>query len=175
MADNLGREISARGHRLVYGGGNVGLMGTVADAVLSAGGGVTGVMTEQLVALEVQHDGLTDLEVLPDMHGRKARMAELADGVVVLPGGFGTYEEAFEVLTWNQLGLVSTPVVFLDVVVGGHSFFGPLFEFVAGAAGAGFMKDDHADLVQRANSAADAVARAVAPAPLFTRKWVDQP
>ena len=111
MADDLGREISARGHRLIYGGGNVGLIGTVADAVLSAGGVVTGVMTEQLVALEVQHDGLTDLEVLPDMHGRKARMAELADGVVVLPGGFGTYEEAFEVLTWNQLGLVSTPVV----------------------------------------------------------------
>ena len=151
------------------------MMGAVADAVLSADGEVTGVMTEQLVALEVQHEGLTELEVLPDMHTRKARMAELADGVIVLPGGFGTYEEAFEMLTWNQLGLVSTPVVFLDVTVDGRSFFGPLFDFVVGAAGSGFMKADHAGLVQRAANAVDALAAAVAPAPAFTRKWVDQP
>lgn len=174
MATDLGRAIAAGGHRLIYGGGHVGLMGTVADAVLTDGGAVTGVITEQLVALEVQHQGLTELEVLVDMHARKARMAELADGIVVLPGGFGTYEEAFEILTWNQLGIASTPVVFLDVASGGRSFFGPLFDFVAGAADAGFMKPDHAALVQQASDAVDAVARASAPAPAFTRKWVDQ-
>jgi len=117
MAEALGTAIVEAGHRLVYGGGNVGLMGIVADAVIAGGGDVIGVITEQLLALEVGHDGLTELEVLPDMHSRKARMAELADGFVVLPGGFGTYEEAFEVLSWNQLGIVSTPVVFLDVML----------------------------------------------------------
>lgn len=157
----------------MYGGGHVGLMGAVADAVLAGGGAVTGVMTEQLVALEVQHDGLTVLEVWPDMHARKARMADLADGVIVLPGGFGTFEEAFEILTWNQLGLVSVPVVLLDVTIAGASFFAPLLDFVDGAAAAGFMKPDHAALLQRADTAEAAVGRATAAAPVFTRKWVD--
>ena len=134
-ATELGTAIAHGGHALVYGGGDVGLMGVVADAVLAAGGEVTGVITEQLLALEVGHDSLTALEVMSDMHTRKARMAELADGVVVLPGGFGTYEEAFEVLTWNQLGIVSAPIIFLDVRTGEHaaagvSFFGALFDFI---------------------------------------------
>ena len=106
MAEALGSAIAEAGHHLVYGGGNVGLMGIVANAVLAGGGDVIGVITEQLLALEVGHDGLTELEVLPDMHARKARMAELADGIVVLPGGFGTYEEAFEVLGISSASLV---------------------------------------------------------------------
>lgn len=93
-AAELGSRIGASGHGLVYGGGNVGLMGIVADAAMAAGADVVGVMTEQLVQAEVAHHGITQLEVLPSMHARKARMAELADGVVVLPGGFGTWEEA---------------------------------------------------------------------------------
>jgi uncharacterized protein (TIGR00730 family) len=172
-AVELGAAIAAAGHRLVYGGGNVGLMGAVADAVLAGGGEVVGVMTEQLVALEVQHDVLTVLEVLPDMHARKARMAELADGVIVLPGGFGTFEEAFEVLTWNQLGIVSCPVVFLDVHVGDSSFYASLFEFVGESVAAGFMKEQHGKLAQRAVTVDQAVDIATQPAPAFTRKWVD--
>ena len=172
-AADLGAAIAGAGHGLVYGGGDVGLMGVVAGAVLEAGGTVTGVITEQLLALEVGHRRLTALEVTPDMHARKARMAELADGVVVLPGGFGTYEEAFEVLTWNQLGIVSTPVVFLDVHVDGVGFFDPLFDFVDGAVAHGFMNPDHGALVQRADDARTAVELAASHAPRFTPKWVD--
>jgi uncharacterized protein (TIGR00730 family) len=168
----LGAAIAASDHGLVYGGGDVGLMGIVADAVLDAGAEVTGVITEQLLALEVGHVNLTNLEVLPDMHARKGRMAELSDGVVVLPGGFGTYEEAFEVLTWNQLGIVAAPIVFLDVDVNGQSFFASLFDFIDGAVAAGFMKPEHGDLAQRATDPIEAVAIAAGPAPSFTRKWV---
>lgn len=166
----LGSAIARNGHRLVYGGGHVGLMGVVADAVIAGGGEVTGVMTEQLVALEVAHQGLTELDVQPTMHRRKARMAELADGVVVLPGGFGTLDETFELLTWNQLGLVSTPVVFLDV----NGFFGPLFDFIAGSAAAGFMHGHHGALAQRTADADTAVRLATRPAPAYLPKWVDR-
>ncbi len=168
----LGRAIAQAGHQLVYGGGHVGLMGVVADAVLDHGGVVTGVITEQLLALEVGHVNLTNLEVTLDMHARKARMAELADGVIVLPGGFGTYEEAFEALTWNQLGIVSAPVVFLDVVVDGNHFYAPLFDFIAGAVAAGFMQPAHGALAQRSTDPNDAVRIATSPAPPYTGKWV---
>ncbi len=167
-AESLGHEIAVNGHRLVYGGGCVGLMGVVADAVLVAEGDVTGVITEQLHALEVAHVGLTALEVVISMHARKARMAELADGVIVLPGGFGTYDEAFEILTWNQLGIVSIPVVFLDV----DDFYSPLLAFVSGAVDAGFMKPDHGALARSARTAADAVTMATSPPADFTPKWV---
>jgi uncharacterized protein (TIGR00730 family) len=106
------------------------------------------------------------------MHTRKARMAQLSDGVVVLPGGFGTYEEAFEVLTWNQLGIVAVPIVFLDVEVNGQSFFASLFDFIDGAVSAGFMKPEHGGLAQRATDPIEAVSIAAGPAPLFTRKWI---
>ncbi len=167
-AADLGAALAARGHGLVYGGGHVGLMGVVADAVLAGGGAVTGVMTEQLVGAEIAHTSLTRLEIVPSMHARKARMIALADGVVVLPGGFGTLDEAFEVLTWNQLGLARSPVVFLDT----DGFFGPLFDFVRGAVSAGFVSDLHGDLVQRADTPAEAVRRAAAPAAEFALKWL---
>ena len=170
-ASDLGTEIAEQGHRLVYGGGDVGLMGTVADAVTAAGGEVVGVITEQLAALELSHAGITELVVETSMHERKARMASLADGVVVLPGGFGTYDESFEILTWNQLGLVAVPVVFFDV--GG--FYAPLLEFVAGAVAAGFMKPDHGALAMSASSASDAVEAATRPPAEFTPKWVGPP
>ncbi len=171
-AEALGREIGAAACGLVYGGGHVGLMGAVADATLGAGGTVTGVITEQLLALEVAHEGLTKLEVVADMHVRKARMAELADGVIVLPGGFGTYEEMFEILTWNQLGIVSMPVVLLDVAVDGRGFYEPLAELVDGAVSAGFMKPDHGALLVRATDPVEAVRIASQPAAPFTPKWV---
>ena len=166
----LGSAIALGNHRLVFGGGHVGLMGVLADEVLARGGEVTGVMTEQLVGMEVAHQGLTELDVQPTMHRRKARMAELADGVIVLPGGFGTLDEAFELLTWNQLGLVSVPIVFLEV----NGFFEPLFTFIAGSAGAGFMKDHHGTLAQRSNDAEAAVRLASGNAPAFSPKWTDR-
>ena len=166
-ARELGTLIATGGHRLVYGGGHVGLMGVVADAVLAHGGHVTGVMTEQLVSQEVAHQGLTQLEVTISMHERKARMAELSDGVIALPGGFGTYEEVFEILTWNQLGLVNKPVVFCDV--GG--FYGPVFELIARAVDAGFVHGDHGAIAQRATDARSALDLALAPAPPYLSKW----
>ncbi len=161
--------IASNGHRLIYGGGHVGLMGVVADSVMRGGGAVTGVMTRQLVDEEVAHDGLTTMEVAADMHSRKARMAELADGVIVLPGGFGTFDEAFEILTWNQLGLLAAPIVFLDV----RSYFRALFELIEHSADAGFLTAAHVGLVQRATDPADAVRIASGPPPAFSRKWLD--
>ncbi len=171
-ASDLGTHIARGGHRLVYGGGHVGLMGAVADAALAAGGEVVGVITEQLVGAEVAHRGLTTLEITGSMHERKARMAELSDGVVVLPGGFGTLDESFELLTWNQLGLAALPIVFLDVA----GFFGPLFDFVAHSAAAGFVRPEHAELARRAITVAEAIDLATSPPPLGSLpKWVDRP
>lgn len=168
-AVELGGLLASGGHGLVYGGGDVGLMGVVADAALRNGGEVTGVMTEQLLTEEVAHAGLTRLEIAPSMHERKARMAALSDAVIVLPGGFGTYDEAFEILTWNQLGLVAKPIVFCDV----DGFFTPLFDLIVSAASAGFLHDGHRALAQRAASPTEALALAIGPAPTFIRKWAD--
>jgi uncharacterized protein (TIGR00730 family) len=121
-ARELGSRIAREGLQLVYGGGNVGLMGIVADAVLEHGGEVIGVIPEQLMEWEVGHSGVTRLEVVGSMHERKARMFDLADGFVALPGGFGTLDEMFEMLTWRQIGLGDKPCAFLDV----DGFFTPL-------------------------------------------------
>jgi uncharacterized protein (TIGR00730 family) len=167
-ARTLGAEIAMAGHELVYGGGHVGLMGVVADAALAAGGSVVGVMTEQLVRAEVAHTGLTRLEVVDSMHARKARMAELSDGVIVLPGGFGTLDEAFEIMTWNQLGLVSVPVVFLDV----DGYFDALFTFIASSVRAGFVSEHHAGSARRAGDAAGSIDEATRAADGFSPKWI---
>lgn len=164
----LGGAIAAAEHELVYGGGHVGLMGAVADAALEAGGAVTGVMTEQLVAAEVAHAGLTRLEVTASMHERKARMAELSDAVIVLPGGFGTLDETFEIVTWNQLGLVAVPVVFLDVL----GYFESLFEFIEGSVRAGFVSDRHAAVARRVETVSEAVRAAASPPERYTPKWL---
>ena len=125
-AQALGARIAAEGLQLVYGGGNVGLMGIVADAVLAHGGEVIGVIPEQLVQWEVAHKGLTRLEVVANMHERKARMFDLSDAFVALPGGFGTLDEMFEMLTWRQLGLGKKPCAFLDV----DGFYAPLIGMI---------------------------------------------
>ena len=111
----LGQRMAADGLALVYGGGNVGLMGILADAVLAGGGEVIGVIPQQLVDWEVAHRNVTRLEVVDSMHARKARMFALSDGFIALPGGFGTLDEMFEMLTWRQLGLGKKPCAFLDV------------------------------------------------------------
>ena len=122
----LGDRIAKEGLQLIYGGGNVGLMGIVADAVLQAGGEVIGVIPEQLVGWEVAHRGLTRLDVVANMHERKMRMFDLADGFVALPGGFGTLDEMFEMLTWRQLGIGNKPCAFLDV----EGFYAPLIGMI---------------------------------------------
>jgi uncharacterized protein (TIGR00730 family) len=122
LAKSLGTRLAAEKIALVYGGGDVGLMGIVADAVLESGGEAIGVIPRQLVEWEVAHKGVTRLEVVDSMHARKARMFDLSDGFVALPGGFGTLDEMFEMLTWRQLGLGDKPCTFLDV----NGFWQPL-------------------------------------------------
>ena len=164
----LGAAVAVGDHQLVYGGGDVGLMGAVADAAIGRGGQVTGVMTEHLVAAEVSHDGLTTLEIVGSMHERKARMVALSDGIVVLPGGFGTMDEAFEVITWNQLGLISIPVVFLDV----DGYFAALFSFIAKSVEAGFVRGRHAGIAQLTSSPEEAIDIATGPPRAYSPKWI---
>lgn len=135
-ARELGRLLALRGHRLVYGGGRVGLMGAVADAALQAGGEVVGVIPQFLLDREVGHAGVR-LEVVGTMHERKARMAELADAFLTLPGGLGTLEEVLEVMTWHQLGLHNKPIGFLD----SDGYFPPLLKALDAVSAAGFMHD----------------------------------
>ena len=136
-AQALGQAIAARGWRLVYGGGNVGLMGATADAALAAGGHVVGVIPERLMNREVGHRGLTELHVVQTMHERKRLMAELADAFIALPGGIGTLEELFEVWTWRHLGYHDQPIGLLNV--GG--FYDPLLAFMNHTREAGFVDD----------------------------------
>jgi uncharacterized protein (TIGR00730 family) len=143
QARSLGARLAADGIAAVYGGGNVGLMGIVADAALAAGGEVIGVIPQQLVDWEVAHRGVTRLEVVESMHARKQRMFELSDGFVALPGGFGTLDEMFEMLTWRQLGLGHKPCAFLDV--GG--FWSPLMAMLDTMVRERFLHaDQRADL-----------------------------
>ena len=143
-AESLGRLLAAHGIELVYGGGNVGLMGAIADACLAAGGMVIGVIPEALVGKEVagrvvDHQALTRMEVVDSMHTRKARMAELSDGFVALPGGFGTFEEFCEVLTWGQLGFHVKPMGLLNVA----GFFDPLLTMFDHAVDQGFLRAEN--------------------------------
>ncbi|UGQ12676.1 TIGR00730 family Rossman fold protein [Yinghuangia sp. ASG 101] len=142
-AQGVGKAIAARGAGLVYGGASVGLMGVVADAALGAGVEVVGVLPEALAVAEVAHPALGRLELVTTMHERKARMAELSDGYVVLPGGLGTLEEMFEVWTWAHLGIHRSPLGLLNI--GGY--FDPLLRFVDDAVEAGFVPARSRDLV----------------------------
>lgn len=142
-ARTLGAELAARGTRLVYGGASVGLMGVIADTVLAAGGEVIGVIPQQLVAEEVVHLGLTDLRITSSMHERKAQMAELSDGFVALPGGYGTLEEFAEVLTWSQLGLQRKPCGLLNVA----DYYHPLLAFFDHAVTEQFVRAEHRGLI----------------------------
>jgi uncharacterized protein (TIGR00730 family) len=143
QARAFGTEMARRGIALVYGGGKVGLMGTLADAVLAAGGNVIGVIPRQLVEREVAHPGLTEMHVVETMHQRKTRMYELSDAFVALPGGFGTMDEMFEMLTWAQLGLHRYPCAFLDV----RGYYSRLRDMVDHMADEGFVRPTQSDSV----------------------------
>jgi uncharacterized protein (TIGR00730 family) len=138
-ARELGHEIAARGLGLVYGGAGVGVMGAVADAVLERGGEVRGVIPRALASKEVAHQGLTELIVVASMHERKARMEALSDGFIALPGGWGTFEEIFEMLTWGQLGLHEKPCGLLNV----EGYYDHLFAFLEHARAEHFVRAEH--------------------------------
>jgi uncharacterized protein (TIGR00730 family) len=169
-ATAFGAELAARGLGLVYGGGNVGLMGVVADAALAGGAEVIGVIPEALVAKELAHRGVSELVVTRSMHERKATMSDRADAFVMLPGGFGTYEEFCEVLTWSQLGLHQKPCGLLDVA----GFYGPLLAFFDGAVQAGFVSEAHRGIVLDATEPAALLDRLAAWVPSVTPKWIDR-
>ena len=142
-AHELGALLAMRGMGLVYGGASVGLMGRVADAALGAGGEVVGVIPESLVAREIAHRSLTHLHVVRTMHERKAKMAQLSDAFIALPGGFGTLEELFEVVTWAMLGIHAKPIGLLD----SDGYWKPLLAFVERAIAEGFVDPTHASLI----------------------------
>jgi uncharacterized protein (TIGR00730 family) len=135
----LGTLMAERGIGLVFGGGSVGLMGEIADAVLDAGGDVIGIMPAHLVAKEIQHKNLSELRIVSSMHERKAMMADLADGFIAMPGGFGTYDEFCEVVTWAQLGLHRKPCGILNTA----GFYDALLEMFDHATDEGFIRSEH--------------------------------
>ncbi|CAB4827465.1 unannotated protein [freshwater metagenome] len=167
LAVELGAEMASRGIGLVYGGGDVGLMGIIADAVLAGGGEVIGVIPEAMIPLEVAHRGLNELIVVDSMHARKFKMAELSDAFIALPGGFGTLDEIFEILSWNQLGYLRKPAIFLDV----EGFWDPMFAQIDVMSEAGLLRPKHRGLAQRAGSVAEAIdLAAAAPPPTESKK-----
>ena len=167
-AAELGREIAQAGMGLVYGGARVGLMGVVADAVMAAGGNASGVIPRALVQRELAHTGLNKLHVVGSMHERKAMMADLADAFILLPGGFGSWEEFCEIITWSQLGLHQKPCGVLNVA----GYYDALMQLCSHAVREGFVRAAHGEIVIVEANVAALLAR-LATAPVLTEvKWV---
>jgi uncharacterized protein (TIGR00730 family) len=169
-AEALGGAIAARGCRLVYGGGRVGLMGVLADAALAAGGEVIGVIPEALMRKEVGHEGLTDLRVVQTMHQRKALMSELSDGVIALPGGLGTLEELFEILTWAQLGIHAKPCGMLNA----EGYYDDLLRFLGQTVDRGFVRREHRDMILAAAEPEALLDLMADYTPRYTAKWMER-
>ena len=167
-AVQLGVTIANRGIRLVYGGGNVGLMGVIADAALSAGGEVFGVIPKFLVSKELAHQALTQLDIVESMHDRKARMAELSDAFIALPGGYGTLEEFCEVLTWAQLGLHQKPHGLLNIA----KYYDLLLQFFDQAMAEKLVRPEHRALVIEATEPEVLIDRLSAYEPQNIDKWI---
>ena len=166
-AQEVGRLLAEQNLRLVYGGGRVGLMGIVADAALAAGGRVVGVIPKALADKEIAHTNLTELIVVSSMHERKAQMAELSDGFLALPGGFGTWEEWCEMVTWGQLHLHEKPCGLLNVA----GFYDPLLAFFDHAAAAGFVRPEHRATVLSGSDPRELLAQMQAYQPPTVSKW----
>ena len=169
-ARELGALLAGRGIGLVYGGARVGLMGLIADAVLAGGGEAIGVIPEALVAKEVAHSGLTELRVVGSMHQRKAVMSDLADAFIALPGGWGTLEELFEVLTWAQLGLHRKPCGLLNV----EGYFDGLLAFLSHTVAEGFVRTEYLDALAVGASPEILLDRLAASVPPRVEKWLDR-
>lgn len=168
-ATSVGNLLAVTGRTLVYGGGRVGLMGSVADGSLAAGGRVIGVIPRSLVEKELAHAGLTELRVVPSMHERKAIMAELSDGFLVLPGGIGTLEEFFEIWTWAQLGMHAKPIGLLDV--GG--FYSPMLRFIDQLVEQKFVRAEHRELLLVSPDVSDLLTRMASHRSPYVPKWID--
>jgi uncharacterized protein (TIGR00730 family) len=167
-AIHLGRLLAERGIELVYGGGNVGLMGVLADSVLEANGRVIGVIPESLMAKEVGHVGLTELRIVQSMHERKALMADLSDGFIAMPGGFGTFEEFCEVVTWSQLAIHAKPCGLLNV----NGYYDPLLELFDHAVREGFLRQENRRLVLEDRDPDRLLDRMADFAPIRADKWI---
>jgi uncharacterized protein (TIGR00730 family) len=163
----VGRLLAERGIRLVYGAGNVGLMGVLADAALTAGGQVIGVIPQMLVDRELAHRGITDLRIVGTMHERKALMAELSDAFLALPGGLGTFEELCEALTWTQLGIHAKPCGALNI----RGYFDDLQSLLDRALQEGFLRPEHRHLLVTAGSPVELLDRLEEYEPAYHQKW----
>jgi len=166
----MGTELVRRNIGLVYGGGNIGLMGVLADAVLKAGGEAVGVIPERLMEREVGHNGLTKLHIVRSMHERKALMADLSDAFIALPGGFGTLEEFCEVVTWAQLGLHAKPCGILNVL----GYYSPLLAMFDHAVEERFLKIENRSLVLARDSVAELLRALEDWHPMRVEKWLDR-
>jgi uncharacterized protein (TIGR00730 family) len=169
-ARQLGTLLAKQGMRLVYGGGNVGLMGVIADAALAADGQVVGVIPAHLMAKELGHLGLSELKIVDSMHERKALMADLSDAFIALPGGIGTLEELLEILTWGQLGLHAKPCGLLDV--GGY--YAPLRQMLATAAAEGFLRPEHERLLVCSSDPVELLERLAQHRSPNLPKWINR-
>jgi uncharacterized protein (TIGR00730 family) len=169
-AEHLGRELSAAGITLVFGGGRVGLMGGLANAVLSTGGRVIGVIPKSLVEKEIAHTSLTELHIVNSMHERKARMADLADAFVLLPGGFGSWEEFCEIFTWLQLGIHRKPCGILNVA----GYYDALVQQASRAVSDGFVPASHLESLMIETSSRRLLARLAAAPVLQETKWISK-
>jgi uncharacterized protein (TIGR00730 family) len=169
-AEELGTEMTHRNIGLVYGGGNVGLMGAIADSVLEAGGEAIGVIPEHLMSREIGHKRLTKLHIVRSMHERKALMADLSDAFIALPGGFGTLEEFFEVLTWSQLGLHAKPCGIVNVL----GYYTPLLAMLDHAVKEQFLKPQNRALVLARDRPAELLQALEEWRPVHVEKWLDR-
>lgn len=167
VATDLATAIAERGIRLVYGGGRVGLMGIIADAVLAAGGEVIGVIPRSLQQKEIAHRGLTELRVTGSMHERKALMEQLSEGFIALPGGFGTLDEFCEIVTWSQLGYHAKPIGMLDA----NGYFDTLRAFFDHSVSQGFVRDEHRHIILEADTPAALLDEMAAWQPTVAVKW----
>jgi uncharacterized protein (TIGR00730 family) len=164
----LGETLAQRDIMVVYGGARLGLMGELADATLAAGGKVTGVMPHFLERKEIAHLGLTELILTDSMHQRKKRINDISDGFVALPGGFGTLDESFEMITWAQLGIHHKPIAFLNI----NGFYNPLIAMVNNMVEKGFLKPTHRDMLIVSDDILDMLTTMDNYAPPHTGKWI---
>ena len=164
----LGRVLVDFKQTLVYGGGNVGLMKVIADTVLAGNGSVIGVIPEMLRAKEISHNGLTELKVVNSMHERKALMAKLSDAFIALPGGFGTFEESLEMITWTQLGLHKKPIGLLNV----NGYYDNLILLINKGVEEGFIKKEHASMVISEDDPNELLKKLIKWRPIEVKKWI---
>lgn len=166
----LGQTLAKQNIELVYGGANVGLMGAVADGALNEGGKVIGVLPDFLRSKEIAHTGLTELILVESMHERKTKMSDLCDGVIALPGGFGTLEELFEMITWAQLGLHKKPIAILNI----NGFYNSLLELIQTMADKGLLKEENQKMLLVSNNIEDLLDKMNNYIPPTTGKWIDK-